>query len=132
MAISEIFTNEIVDMPKYKLSRREPNFADVPFSEHTHPLDCEEFVWEKCHLKRFKTNDFSVQFSLYDNNYTDQILQQLLRDPDLEWAHQSSFDGIHFAKTFDSANFDWAVDVFAYLEPKHKTFWNIKFNRSKQ
>ena len=87
------------------------------------PLELHDIVHERVLLKKNRMSN-----SFY-NAYIEHAVQYC---EEVQWAVANSFDGLWVYNDWflDPGSFEGRVRValFAYLEPKHATFWRLKYS----
>lgn len=135
MKYPEIYmVNEKTYFPKNKIGRVSPEITIQEYDPRdpfpAHPLQCEEFIYERTHIYELHVSDYDLKTTPYHKHEQEQLMytvKNVLRDPAVEWAVMKAFDGVYIYKHFDHAHYKTILRFYVYMEPKHVTFWEMKF-----
>jgi hypothetical protein len=87
------------------------------------PIELHDIVHERVLLKKNRMSDS------YYKGYVEHAVQYF---EEVQWAMTNSVDGlwVYQERVLDPGSFEYHVRValFAYLEPKHATFWRLKYS----
>lgn len=131
--------NDKTYFPKMKVGRIAPNITIQEFNPGNqfpdHPMQCEEFVYERTKIYELSVADYELQTTPYHKHDSEHLIytvKNVLRDPAVEWAVMKSFDGVYIYKHFDHAFYRTILQFYVYMEPKHSVFWTLKFSNNNQ
>jgi hypothetical protein len=136
-------STEMIDMPHFKLARTPNKVADYRLNvfdeDHPaeHPLQCEEFKFELTFVGHAEMEpEFSqdvrdeYQYRYNKGQFNEpemELIKNVMKRPEVEWAVDNSFDGIYIHKYNDAASFKTVFKFAVYMEANQATFWRLKY-----